>query len=288
MFRYLQLISFGAILVLVSCSANQEISRNQDNIEKTGYQYLEITLPDWLINVPSGSQNIIGISKTSRNTEEMITVAREMAAVQYARNLSSFNISKYIQVDRSYTDVEYHDSRNFNFQVSDPSRLWKIYEHLHLIDHYILHNTYFFALFEIDESRKSDLSAFEADTEFSGGHQLSPSVSPEWYREEGVSQAGNYLVSTSKASSSCLIDAWTKATQEARLMQSAFYSTMVESLSESGFVNQSEQVRSVTALETLYNLRDIELSKSYVRSMYRNNNLYYTVYIELRILNYIQ
>lgn len=217
----------------------------------------------------------------------MLDAAREMAAIQYARNLSSYNINNYVQEERAYTDTEYHDSRSFVFQVSDASKLHRIYDHLHLTDYYFLHNTFFVALFEFDDTREKQPIAIDPDRKFADTVKLNPTEPPEWYLTDEVKAAGNYFVSTAKASSSSLVNAWSEAAQQARILQSAYYSTLVSSIAESRHVNEHEQARRAVAVETLYNLRDISFAGSYIQCRFQNNNLIYTVFVKLRIKNYL-
>ncbi len=280
---------FLSISTFSSCSFSS--SDNSADIDTscttTVVQRIDVHLPKWVIDIPSGNKNIIGISRVARDFDQTFHAAKEMATIQYARNLSSYNIRNYIQAEKTYTDSEYHDYRSFVFQVSDAAKLHRIYDHLHLKEYYQLHNSYFIALFEFDDSQSREQAMIDLDRDLDGLVSVSRHEIPQWYQRDAVKRSGEFLESTAKASSSSLIEAWSQAAQQARLLQSVHYSTMVSSLSETGYINDLEKTRSAVAVETLYNLRDIEFSKSHIQSLYRDNNLTYTVYIKLRIRNYL-
>jgi hypothetical protein len=241
-------------------------------------------LSEWLIEMPQSSLRTIGISRATRNWDEMYSAAREMAAVQFARNLSSYNIDNYIYVEKMFDDLKRDEIRSMIFQVSDTTQLWEIYERLELQEYYVLHNSYLLALFELSEVVSSEDSAYN-DREVVPPLNLDPFApdKPVWYEKDDVIVAPDYVYSRNSVSSACLIDAWNNASQQARLALAAYFSTAVESVIESSSLTESERQRRVVALETLYNVRNIELNRSYLASSFRENSLRYTVYVEMKI-----
>jgi hypothetical protein len=277
---------FALLLIAVTACSSSKVSERKKAEDAAVLESTPVITPlsEWLIEMPQSSLRTIGISRATRNWDEMYSAAREMAAVQFARNLSSYNIDNYIYVEKMFDDLKRDEIRSMIFQVSDTTQLWEIYERLELQEYYVLHNSYLLALFELSEVVSSEDSAYN-DREVVPPLNLDPFApdKPVWYEKDDVIVAPDYVYSRNSVSSACLIDAWNNASQQARLALAAYFSTAVESVIESSSLTESERQRRVVALETLYNVRNIELNRSYLASSFRENSLRYTVYVEMKI-----
>lgn len=279
------LISLLFIVALTACSYGR-VSEQKNGEDTVMLENRAVVTPlsEWLVEIPQSGIWTIGISRASRNWSDMYSPAREMATVQYARNLSSFNIDNFIMVERLFGDTLREDKRSLIFQVSDANQLWRIYDSLELQEYYILHNSYLLALFELKEGVSSDDSVcYEREVTPTLNLDSSAPDKPTWYEKDELIVGSDHVYSHKSASSACLIDAWNIASQQARLALAAYFSTAVESVYESRILTESEQQKRAIALETLYNLRDIELNRSYLTSSFRENSIRYKVYIEMKI-----
>ncbi len=282
------LVSFGCLVFMISinaCSANK-VSKLQRPGGENPFATASVLTPlsEWLVSFPEGDNLTIGVSKVTRDWSDMYKTAREMATVQYARNLSSFNIDKYIIIQNLYGDIARDQVRSYIFQVSDAKELWRIHDRLELLRCYMLHNSYLIALFQLQDEPVANDSLYQEriiEPTFNVD-SISPEV-PDWYEKNEIIVTTDYLYSISSASSACLVDAWDKASKGARHSFANYFSITVGSVLDNAELSESERQKNVIALETLYNLRDIELSRSYISTAFRDNNLRYTVYIEMKM-----
>jgi hypothetical protein len=266
--------------LLLSCSNYK--SSNKASLEKTKKgAKIPTPLPTWILQTPIDGSYTIGISRATKLQSDMYETAREMATIQYARNLSSFNIDKHIRANLFNEDLSQEEKRSLVFQVSDPHQIWDLHDRLSLVKHYVLHNAYFIGLFQY-----SDTFTYNDETTSVQETKLITDESteqPKWYTTNEVIETINHVLSRESSTSACLIEAWKSANQKARLSLSAFHSLNVESLVESTTLEDKDRLRQVIALETLYNLKDIQLNRAFITTHYHENNISYTVFTELAL-----
>jgi hypothetical protein len=241
---------------------------------------IPLTLPSWLIKLPDNENLVIGIAKTTNDSLDMANVAREMATVQYARNLSSYNINKHIQAKIYSEDIVDEEKRSVIFQVSDPHQIREIYERLGLVEYFILHKSYFVGLFRYNNISQT-VPVGVAANESQASTLLYKSEQPDWYKENTIIVSENEITSHQLATSACLIDAWETANQDSRLELANYYSLNVQSILDNESIEGIERQRQVVALETLYNLKNIQPRRHYISAFYLDNNIHYRVFVEL-------
>ena len=278
--RKLLILIFIVGLVL-SCSQTNNYHRRIVQ-QPPVITHIPLTLPSWLMELPDNENVVIGIAKTTSDSLDMAYVAKEMGTVQYARNLSSYNINKYIQAKIYSEDIADEEKRSVIFQVSDPHQIWEIFERLELVEYFILHKSYFVGLFKYIESPHKN----SVDMAFNKAQaQTYPTSSkqPDWYQENTIIVSENEITSHQMATSACLIDAWESANQDARLELANYYSLNVQSILDNESIEGIERQRQVVALETLYNLRNIQPRRHHISAFYIDNNIHYKVFVELTL-----
>lgn len=276
------------LLLLLSCSS---IEKKEEKTESSLFSpNIDIIVAPWFVKIPVQANQIIGISKTSADLNDMYEAAKEMATIQYARNLSSYNINNTIGIQSEIT-VDGNDSytsddkRDWIFQISDAQQLKKIYNRLSLEDYFFVHNTYFVALFKLEakENKDTAVNRIQFDKEVTDAVLLNSSLSPDWFTDKGVDVSNDFIYARVSTGSACLISAWEEAAKEARLILSTYFSTSVESLTQNTTIDDAERTKQAIAIETKYNLQNIETNRSYIQSRFLNNSIRYVVYLEMRI-----
>ena len=246
------------LLSLVSCAHQAHFQK--DNLYSISYS--ELFFPRWFIEFPQDTNLSIGISYKSNNSA-MIESAKENAAIFYCRNKASVAIDKYAQ--------NYQNRASFSLNVSaNPDELVRIKKSFTLVDSFFV-NENFVGLFSIANSSISDELK-----EIVSNHTQSK---PDWYKNNGVHVVDNRFYCTAHSSSSSLMNAFNKASQQARLDISSFLQSEVNS----ELLIRNKYLSKFVSIETDSIIENFQLESCYVSFLLEDSLPSYHVYLKMSI-----
>lgn len=253
--KYLIFIVFT---ILLSCTSN-----NQYEPFIIKKEYIPLSLPQWILEIPSGNYEI-GISQKMTSKQKELDNAKEFAAINYNRNIHSFVVNnKAVKKGE-----EIKDFRKFSVNISASiDKLHSIYNSMTLIDSIYMGN-YFVALFSMYNEPKITFSK-EMKSTFS---------QPDWHKSQNIYIENNKIYSTVKYSSATMNNAVNIAMEKARTNIASYKTKHVLSSTISTETNTSTNY----AIETKMILGKVVTSNIYILKKKTNNALFsYEVYLRM-------
>ncbi len=245
--------------ILFACASNNNFDKN--SVFKK--EYIPLTLPNWLLNIPNGNYEI-GISLKYPSKKEELKHAKEFATVNLNRNRNSFVVNKTAKIESG----ESSNFANFKINVSaSVAQIDSILKSLSLVDSYYTGN-YFIGLFTSDKNKKK----IQAET-------IKKLSVPQWYKRHGLAFDKKYVYASVKTSSADLINAIRQAMENARY-NLARYKTQHISVISTNTYNYNQKAYSMETNTILGNLKTVNI---FIIKKISDNSLYsYEVYLRMR------
>ncbi|MCF7792583.1 MAG: hypothetical protein K9N09_01945 [Candidatus Cloacimonetes bacterium] len=257
--KKLILLIFIAVL-LVSCASKKPEAKPPKVVKKI----VQEPLPAWVYQIPAGRDCVIGIASRTIYEDQMKDAAKQMATIVHSRNKASYTIEKAASTDKE--NYLQGGSAEFKLNVSSsPEETQRIYENLQLLDEAFYYEFYL-ALFAENGDSLSSLCTTKFIANF-----------PDWYENDGLKVDENGIRCYASESSSNLISAWQRATEEARFELAKYLEKNVQSQ----LLSKDENITKKIAIETRLKLEEMQVTRSYVTSELKDNLRSYKVYLEM-------
>ena len=251
---------FALIVFILTGCAQQKVQQ-----QETGFiqKFEQEPLPGWVYQLPPNGDFVIGMASRSFYEDKMKDAAKQMAAVMHSRNKASYAISN--STSKMSEDCLQSGSAAFKLNVGSPQETKQIYKNLRLADETFFHDFYIALFTENGAELPEELREKRVE------------MTPSWYEKDGLIPMENGIEYHIFASSSNLIDAWCRATENARLEIAEYRQKNVLGK----VVNRDENVTKDIAIESRQKITDLQISRSFITSELHDNLRSYKVYLEM-------
>lgn len=248
------------VLLMIGCAAKKPEVKPPKVVKKIEQE----PLPAWVYDIPAGRDCIIGIASRTIYEDQMKDAAKQMAAIVHSRNKASYTIEKAASTDKE--NYLQGGTAKFKLNVSSsPEETQRIYENLQMLDETNYYGFYLALFSEVGDSLSNACT-----TKYIANF-------PDWYDNDGLKVDEDGIRCYASESSSNLITAWQRATEEARFELAKYLEKNVESQ----LLSEDENVTKKIAIETRLKLEEMQITRSYVTSELTDNLRSYKVYLEM-------
>ncbi len=263
---------FLLAIVLISCGG--EPKNYAPAAKDAGTYKVEnpwISVPSWVLTAPLLENHVIGIAYRESSRDNSIESARNQAAVNLCRNMSSYNVKKRAKIKTDSDCFSAEDRAAFEVNVSATPSAQGIYDRLTLLHDSDL-DGYTICLFALED--------FSVDTTLV---EYDPDTEPDWIDRNELIEENDYVSAISTRSSSDLIRAYEDALVDARLTLAQYKGQYVQAMKKFNENDTGGKVITSSAIETVVELNHLSVSQMHIRRRYVSGLFSYVVYIEMRM-----
>ncbi|MCD4829769.1 MAG: hypothetical protein K8R90_10115 [Candidatus Cloacimonetes bacterium] len=281
-----QLTMLIIILALMGCATQSSHINRPPTLADDGRTGLEmpvphnppVELPAWFVSPPADNFYSLGIARASADETAMRRAAQEYAAVCRARNISSYNVNKFIMVLRDNDIDSTEDTARFAVLVTSQTDLRQQCDRLRLVAEHRF-DGYYLALFAHGRTGAGD---------FGEAQRFPPTVSPEWYEGDLVFPLDGAIVSTHRAGTADLVNAVDLAVAGARVQLSRYRKLDVHGevsfqTVEGDATGERSIGRKAVSMETVVEMGEVFIYRLHVNRKSTDGLYSYEVFAQLRM-----